>query len=128
MMFDTDVLIWYFRGNPKAKAVLNNAGKISISAVTLMELIQGMKNKQELSVFNKFLSVNSIRIHYINEEISLHAVHLLEDYVLSNGVELADALIAATALHYGEDILTANIKHYQCLPNLILQPFNPHGA
>ncbi len=59
------------------------------------------------------------------EEINLHAIHLLEDYVLSDGIELADALIAATSLHYGEEILTSNIKHYRCLPNLVLNKFVP---
>ncbi len=125
MIFDTDVLIWYFRGNPKAKKVIYGKEEVNISAVTLMELIQGIRNKQELYSLNKFLSANSIRIRYINEEINLHAIHLLENFALSDGIELADALIAATSLHYGEIILTANIKHYKNLPNLNLKKFSP---
>ena len=125
MLFDTDVLIWYFRGNSKAREILKNTSEITISAVTLMELIQGVRNKQELYTLNKLLSAKSIRVYYINEEINLHAIHLLEGYTLSDGIELADAFIAATSLHYGEEILTANIKHYRCLPNLKLQKFIP---
>ena len=125
MIFDTDVFIWYFRGNLKAKEILNNTIEVAVSAVTLMELIQGIRNKQELYTLNKLLSATTIRVYYINEEINLHAVHLLEEYTLSDGIELADAFIAATSLHYGEEILTANIKHYRCLPNIKLQKFLP---
>lgn len=124
MIFDTDILIWYFRGNNNAKNIINDTAEIAISAITLMELIQGIKNKQELYILNKFLLANSIRIYYINEEINLHAIHLLEGYSLSDGIELADALIAATSLHFGQEILTANVKHYRCFPNLKLQKFS----
>lgn len=125
MIVDTDVLIWYFRGNNQARDLLNASSEIFISAITQMELIQGIKNKQELHTLHKFLSTSDIRIFYINEEINLHAIHLLEDYALSDGVELADALIAATSLHYGEDIVTGNVKHYRCFPNLTLHKFSP---
>ncbi len=125
MIFDTDVLIWYFRGNNKAKESLNNTAEIAISAISLMELIQGIRNKQELYTLHKFLLSNAIRVYYVSEEINLHAIHLLEGHTLSDGIELADALIAATSLHYGEKILTANVKHYRCLPNLELQKFVP---
>lgn len=125
MMFDTDVLIWYFRGNNKARKIIHSTENISISAVTMMELIQGVKNKQELYVLRKFLSANEIKILYINKEINLQAMYLLEEYVLSDGMQLADAFIASTSLHYGEEILTANIKHYRCFPNLKLEKFTP---
>ena len=126
MIVDTDVLIWYFGGNPKAEKCLLNSQEISISAVTLMELIQGAKNKRELNLINKFLHENAIRVYYINEEINLHAIHLLEGYTLSHGTEWGDALIAATVLYHGEKLLTANIKHYAPLPNIELKKFAPH--
>jgi predicted nucleic acid-binding protein len=125
MIVDTDVLIWYFRGNHKAEKYLSNTEEISISAVTLMELIQGVKNKQELQTINKFLHANTIRVYYITEEINLHAIHLLEGYTLSDGIEWGDALIAATSLYHGETILTANTKHYTRLPNVDLKKFTP---
>jgi predicted nucleic acid-binding protein len=125
MIFDTDVLVWYFRGNNAAKKIVHKNTNISISAVTLMELIQGVKNKQELYMLNKFLLANQIRIHYVNENINLHAIHLLEEHILSDGIELADALIAATSLYHGEEIITANVKHYRNLPNVQLEKFSP---
>ena len=125
MMIDTDVLIWYFRGDNKARKAILSMDSMAISAVTMMELIQGVKNKQELYTLRKFLAANEIRTLHLNEEISSHAIYLLEEYALSDGVQLGDALIAATSLHYGEEILTANIKHYRSLPNLKLEKFKP---
>lgn len=124
MIFDTDVLIWYFRGNEKAKQLLKN-NEIAMSAITWMELIQGVRNKKELNILNKFLILHNISIYYINEKINMHAIHLLEEFNLSDGVELADALIAATALYYGEELLTANIKHYRYFSNLKVKKFAP---
>jgi predicted nucleic acid-binding protein len=124
MIFDTDVLIWYFRGNEQAKKSLKN-NEIAVSAITWMELIQGVRNKKELNTLNKFLVVKDISIYYVNEAINMHAIHLLEEYNLSDGVELADALIAATALHHGEELVTANVKHYRYFSNLKIKKFIP---
>jgi predicted nucleic acid-binding protein len=40
-MFDTDVLIWFLRGNKKAGHLIDGAPERALSAVTLMELLQG---------------------------------------------------------------------------------------
>ena len=53
MIIDTDVLIWYLRGNTKAKEIVENNIPFSISVVTYMEIIQGMKNKEEFKLFQK---------------------------------------------------------------------------
>ena len=49
MLIDTDVLIWYMKGNSKALDEIVKNKNFSISVVTYMELVQGMKNKQELN-------------------------------------------------------------------------------
>ena len=56
MMFDTDVLIWYFRGNAKAARILQAAAERAVSIVTLMELFQGALSRRELSLMKQFLS------------------------------------------------------------------------
>ena len=60
MLIDTDVLVWYMRGNERAKRVIKNSDGFSISVVTYMELVQGLRNKEELNVFrNSFKSWNA---------------------------------------------------------------------
>ena len=125
MLIDTDVLVWYMRGNEKAKRVIQNSDGFSISVVTYMELVQGLRNKEELNVFrNSFKSLNA-GIIYINEEISIKAMFFLEQYFLSHSLQLADALVGATAMIYGLPLLTANTKHYKIIKNIILERFRP---
>ena len=125
MIVDTDVLIWYLRGNEKAKKTVNANIPFKISVVNYIELIQGMKSKNELLVFQKCLAKWSTKILQINENISNRAMFFVEDYCLSHSMELADAIIAATALEYHEILLTANDKHYCYLPNIQINKFRP---
>ena len=53
MIVDTDVLIWYSRNNEKAKELLHSLRGFNISVITYMEIIQGVRNKQELNHFKK---------------------------------------------------------------------------
>jgi predicted nucleic acid-binding protein len=38
---------------------------------------------------------------------------------------LADALIAATAQEHGLTLLTANVKHFSAIENLVVEAFVP---
>ncbi len=53
MLVDTDVLIWHLRGYPKATQRLDQLDKLTISAVTYLELLQGMRNRAELVALQK---------------------------------------------------------------------------
>ena len=50
MLVDTDVLIRYKRGNPEAADALEAVGRFGVSVVTYMELVQGMRKREELRV------------------------------------------------------------------------------
>ena len=125
MLIDTDVLVWYMRGNEKAKRAIKNLTGFSISVVTYMELIQGLRNKEELNVLRKSLKGWNADIIYINEEISTKAMFLVEQYYLSHSIQLADALIGATAVIHGLPLLTYNTKHYKKIKNIIIKKFHP---
>lgn len=125
MIFDTDIVIWFLRGNENAKkAVIDNQG-FSISAVTYMELVQGMKNKKELQVLKNFISSLGIRVIPITPNITEEAIDLVENFYLSSSMELADALIAATCIEYQDVLYTANDKHYKVVDGLKLNIFRP---
>lgn len=123
MIFDSDVLIWAFRGKDSASQLLLSAQSISISAVTYMELIQGVLNKQELLQIKKFLKIFDMKILDITPEITHRAMEYVENYALSDSMELADALIAATAVENSEPLCTANIKHYKYVSELHMEAF-----
>lgn len=125
MIIDTDVLIWELRGNQKAQKIIHENIPFSISVVTYIELIQGMTNKDELRKFIKQLTNWKVDIIQINPDISTRAMIYVEEYFLSNSMEMADALIAATCINGSEALLTANEKHYRHIPNLQIKRFNP---
>jgi predicted nucleic acid-binding protein len=125
MLIDSDVLIWYIRGNKNAQNAINNNIPFKISVINYMEIIQGMKDKRELKSLQKYLKKWTVNIIQINESISTRAMFLVEDYFLSHSLELGDAIIASAALENQETILTGNDKHYKCIPNIQTQKFRP---
>ena len=125
MIIDTDVLIWYMRGNERAYQFIEKLTEFSISVITYMELVQGMRNKNELNSLRKALHVWNTKILYLSEEISAKAMFLVEQHYLSHSLQLADALIGSTAIHYGLPLVTANDKHYKIIKGLKIKKFKP---
>jgi predicted nucleic acid-binding protein len=125
MLIDTDVLIWYLRGNKNAQNIVYENIPFKISVINYMELVQGMESKRELKLLQKYLRKRTVEIIQINETISTRAMFLVEDYFLSHSLELSDAIIAAASLERQEEILTANDKHYKFIPNIQITKFRP---
>ena len=121
---DTDILIDAARSDANAIACLQRIEQqsaLAISAVTQMELIVGCRNNTESEKLEAFLS--RIQILKITERISDRAVGLLQEYRLSHGLLIADALIGATALEYSEPFLTRNQRDFRFIKDLNLQPY-----
>ena len=125
VLIDTDVLIWYMRGNEKAYETIENLNSFSISVVTYMELVQGMKNKKELNSLRQALHGWNAQIVYISEEISAKAMFFVEQHFLSHSIEIADAFIGASAIAYGLPLLTGNDKHYKVMGDIEVKKFSP---
>ncbi len=123
VLVDTDVLIWYLRGNEKAYRTIENLESFSISVVTYMELVQGMRNKKELNSLRQALRAWNCRILYLTEEISAKAMFAVEQHFLSHAMQLADALIGSTAIVHGLSLLTGNDKHYKTIKGLLIKRF-----
>jgi predicted nucleic acid-binding protein len=116
-------MIWFYRGNMAAQETIFSRLPFSLSAVSYMEILQGMRNKLELKKLKKDLTRWGVNIIQIDEGISSNAICLMENYKLSHGLELGDALIAATALKYDVELVTGNTKHYNYIPNIKIIPF-----
>ncbi len=123
ILVDTDVLIWYLRGNEKAYKTIEHLESFTISVVTYMELVQGMRNKKELNSLRQALRAWNCEILYITEEISAKAMFAVEQHFLSHAMQLADALIGATAIVHGLPLLTGNDKHYKIMKGLLIKRF-----
>jgi len=125
LIIDTDVLIWYLRGNEASKKTVESNIPFSMSVVTYMELVQGMKNKEEMKKFQKQIQKWNVNIIQIDKEISSRAMFYVQEYALNHSMMLADGLIAATVVQNGEILLTANDKHYKFIPTIELKKFIP---
>lgn len=125
MLIDTDVLIWNLRGNERAQRFLDELAHFQLSAVTYMELVQGLRNKSELKALHQAMRYWGARIEPISEAISSRAMYLVETFSLSHGLQMADALIASTAVTLGETLVTANDKHYRFIEDLEIEVFRP---
>lgn len=125
LLVDTDVLIWLLRGRGSARAAIEACPSVELSVVTYMELVQGVRDKAELRRLRRTVRLSGWRILPLTEAIGQRATMYLEDFGLSHGLRLADALMAATAIEAGETLLSANAKHYRCVPALSLATFKP---
>lgn len=118
---DTDILIDAGRQIPEAVGYLKSRGPLStlaVSSVTQMEMIIGCRNKREYADLEKFL--RRFRILPLTSDISDMAVSLLSQYNLSHGLLIADALIAATAITYSEQLATKNQRDFRFIDGLDL--------
>ncbi len=120
ILLDTNIIIELFKGNSETINLLKSIKEenFSISIITSMELYYGALNKRELNVIKKFLK--NFELLPINEKISKISLDLIEKYSKSHGLEIPDALIAATAIYYDIPLLTYNRKDFKYIKELKL--------
>jgi predicted nucleic acid-binding protein len=53
------------------------------------------------------------------------AATLMEEHALPHGLQVADALIAATARETMSVLATGNVRHFRVIPRLELKAFRP---
>jgi len=123
MIVDTDVFIWYLRGRREAADFLDAVAPVRLSAVTYMELVQGMRNADELRSLRGTLRTGRWQVLPITGAITTRAMTYIEEHFLSGSLQMADALIAATCIEQGDRLATVNVKHYRMIAGLSVQPF-----
>lgn len=127
MLIDSDVLVWLTRGHPGAAERLRQIPSWRISVVTYIELAQGCRNKTELARLKQGLAQQGTLILPLTEGISEQAAQLIDQHTLASGMQLGDALIAATALAHHLPLLTGNTKHFAPITGLDIEAFVPEA-
>ena len=125
MLFDTDVLIWAMRGSANAAKEIDDDENRFISVVNYMELMQGAHNKREQNLIKQFLSKLDFVVLPITEAVSHRATIFIEEYSLKSGMQLADALVFATACENSLTLCSANKKHFRDIVSLNAKAFEP---
>ena len=124
-IFDTDVLIHFFRRHPGAIGVLEGEPERAISTITYMEVMQGVRSKREMEVVRNYLIEFEFRQLPLTENIGHRASMYIEEFALGHGLHLTDALIAATAMENGLPLVTGNAEHFKTIPGLQVKVFRP---
>ncbi len=120
ILCDTNILIHAFNGKIETINQLNIIGwsEIVLSLITVMELFQGMGNKTELKQMKK--KIQYYDIVQIDKPVSEKAIDLIENFKLSHGLQIPDAIIAATAIIYDIKLFTYNVRDFSFIPQIIL--------
>jgi predicted nucleic acid-binding protein len=88
-------------------------------------VLQGIRNKAELLAVKKMLDKRTARLLPVTEAITLRATELMESLTLSHGLQMGDALIAATAIEHQLPVLPDNVKHFSAFASLTVEAFVP---
>jgi len=125
MIFDTDVLVWFLRGDRAALRLIESQAERAISVVSAMELMQGARSLGEIKGIHQFIQQSHIRLIPIDESISHVALSLIEAHALGEQLRVADALVAATARDAALPLATGNARHFRAIAGLELKAFRP---
>lgn len=115
MIFDTDVIIWYMRGNVNAMRLIASTQQREFAQASWLELVEGVRNKRELAETKALLARLGLEILPLTESIGQRAGILMEEHALKDGLDAIDSIVAATALENSLPLATANRKHYKSL-------------
>ena len=120
VIFDTNILIEIYRGNELIKSTVEHIidDTIYISTITAAEFLVGAKDKRDFIRLEKELE-DYTQIP-LSAEITAIFLDLFKKYTLSRRPDIADTLIAATALYYDLPLYTFNKKHFQFIPGIRL--------
>ena len=116
ILLDTNIFIEIYRGNVDIASIVDDIPEIAVCDVVRAELFYGARDKRDLQEISADLE--GLPTLSLQPEIAEMAVDLVKTYCLSHKLEFADALIAATALHYDVKLFTLNRKDFTFIPNL----------
>ncbi|BCW95045.1 MAG: PIN domain-containing protein [Fimbriimonadales bacterium] len=129
-VLDTDVLIDILRGYEPAvdwfSTLLEPPAVVSLS---LMELVQGCRNNQELSQVEQL--ANPLEIWYPDAEEMRSALVFFQAHYLKCRLSIIDAIIGSVCVARQGILCTFNVRHYRWINDLLtLQPYfrNPTTA
>ena len=82
MIFDTDVLIYAQRGARRAALAIASATERFVSIQSLMELLQGAHDKDDMRIIKRFMVELSFAVLPLSENVGHRALVYIEEYGL----------------------------------------------
>ena len=117
VLIDTDVMIDFLRGHPKAMALVKkHSSRIILSSIVTAELYAGVRGDEELDTLDELVAL--FRVIPVSPALARAGGLNKRDYSKAHGVGLADAIVAATCEAENAELKTLNIKHYPMIKGL----------
>jgi predicted nucleic acid-binding protein len=117
VLLDTNILVDYVRRVPTAIAWLKALPESPrMSAVSLLELQVGARSQREERDIDAVCA--PLECLAVTEQIAKGAGNFLRHFGKSHGIDIPDAIIAATVEHHGLRLATLNVKHFPMFPKL----------
>ena len=124
ILLDSDVIIAWLRGyQPVADAIMNlleSGHTLLWTPVSIAEIFAGARKNETTRLEALFQILETLPI---SESIGKKAGHFLQKYSRSHGVELGDALIAASASLASLSLWTIHKRHYPMPEVQLFSPF-----
>ena len=119
LLLDTDVLVEYLRGRREAVEYLESlSSDLYLSVISVAELFAGVKGDEEERSLKQFLL--AFAILPITEKVARLGGLYRRDFGPSHDTGLADALIAATAVENGANLVTFNRRHFPMVSRITM--------
>jgi predicted nucleic acid-binding protein len=118
-LLDTCLLIDYLRDRQEAIAFMRRQDtRPAVSAITAAELFAGARNAAEEHRIEALCG--RLLIRHVDLEIARLGGDYCRQYRHSHGVQLSDALIAATARIHEARLVTRNTRHFPMLDDIVV--------
>ena len=119
---DADILIWHLRGDRKALGFLRRLRdeegyELWTGAMQRAEVVFFMRPEEEAPTL---LFLSQFKTASVNQAIIDAAAVLYRKWRPIHGIDINDAILAATALQTGGQIFCLNKKHYP-VPALVVR-------
>ena len=120
---DSDILIWHLRGQTKAAELLRSLSAergthLWVGALQRAEVVFFMRPEEEeatLALLTRF------KTEAVTQAVVDAAGLLYRQWHPSHGIDVNDAILAATVLATGGRIYTQNVKHFP-MSDVIVRP------
>jgi len=118
---DSDVLIWHLRGDRRAEALLRTVDRdpdmdLWMGALQRAEILFFMRPSEERAT-RALLS--RFKTEPVTQQVVDAAAVLYRRWKPTHGIDVNDAILAATVMATGGRIITLNVKHYP-MPDVIV--------
>lgn len=119
-LLDTDILSEVLKNRDevvaeRAREYLEKHGQLTVSAVTVMEVVKGLQRVQREPQLQQFVAaLDAVEVLPFDSDVAVLAGRIYGDLKRTGQpIGRADPMIAATALAAGLPVVTGNVSHYE---------------